>query len=150
MTDGRRRRVSLEIFSFQEGLNKKDSEKLKKYLKEILKKKGFAPIDYDISIVFVDDEKIRELNKKYRNKDKPTDVLSFNLGKDPKNRIIGEIYISIPTAKKQSIENNKFLLDEIVFLSLHGILHILGYDHKHPWEKEEMEKEIQNSLKYWV
>ncbi len=150
MTDGRRRKVSLEIFNFQEGLDKKDSEKLKKYLKEVLKKKGFTSVNYDISIVFVDDEKIRELNKKYRKKDKPTDVLSFNLGKDPKNRIIGEIYISIPTAKKQSVENNKSLLDEIVFLSLHGILHILGYDHKHPSEKKEMEKETQNLLKYWV
>ncbi|MGB9857234.1 MAG: rRNA maturation RNase YbeY [Dictyoglomaceae bacterium] len=142
--------MSLEIFNIEERLNKKENEKLKRFLKEVLKRKGLSPINYDISIVFVDDEKIRELNKKYRNKDNPTDVLSFNLGKDPRGRIIGEIYISIPSAEKQSIENNKSLLNEIAFLSLHGVLHILGYDHETSLEREEMEKETQNLLKYWI
>ncbi|MEN2984845.1 MAG: rRNA maturation RNase YbeY [Dictyoglomaceae bacterium] len=142
--------MSLEIYNLKKGLTKKDNDRLKRFLKEILRKKGFSPTNYDISVVFVDDGKIRELNKKYRNKDKPTDVLSFNLGKDPKGRIIGEIYISISTAEKQCLENNRSLLDEIVFLSLHGLLHILGYDHENLSEKEKMDKETQNLLKYWV
>ncbi|MCX7846031.1 MAG: rRNA maturation RNase YbeY [Dictyoglomaceae bacterium] len=142
--------MSLEIFDFQKGLNKKDNDRLKKFLKEILRKKGFLPINYDISIVLVDDDKIRELNKRYRNKDKSTDVLSFFLGRDPKGRIIGEIYISIPTAERQSQKNDKSLLDELVFLSLHGLLHILGYDHENLVDKEEMDRETQNLLKYWV
>ncbi|MCS7201650.1 MAG: rRNA maturation RNase YbeY [Dictyoglomus sp.] len=142
--------MSLEIYNLKEGLTKKDNDKLKMFLKEILRKKGLLPKNYDISVVFVDDEKIRELNKKYRNKDKPTDVLSFNLGKDPKGRIIGEIYISISTAEKQCLENNRSLLDEIAFLSLHGLLHILGYDHENLSEREKMDKETQNLLKYWV
>lgn len=150
MISGRKKKVSLEIFDLQKGLKKKDNDKLKKFLKEVLKEKGFLPLNYDISIVFVDDIKIRELNKKYRKKDKSTDVLSFNLGKDPKGRLIGEIYISIPTAEKQCLENNRSLLDEIAFLSLHGLLHILGYDHENIDDKEKMDKETQNFLKYWV
>jgi len=151
MIDGREKKVSLEIYNNYKGeLESKDIERIKKFLKEVLRKKGLHPINYDISLVFIDDEKMRELNSKYRNKDSTTDVLSFNLGKDFRNRIIGEIYISIPTAKKQSIENNKSLIDEVVFLSLHGLLHILGYDHETEKDREDMDRETQNLLKLWV
>jgi len=94
-------------------------------------------------------EKIRELNNKYRKKDASTDVLSFSLGKDPKGRIIGEIYISIDTARVQSEENNKNLIDEVAFLTLHGLLHILGYDHEKEEDYREMEKETKNLISLW-
>lgn len=150
MINGRKKKVSLEIFDTEKQMNKKDSERIKKFLKEVMRTKGLLPKDYDISIVFVEDEKIRELNRKYRDRDRPTDVLSFNLGKDPRGRIIGEIYISIPTAEKQSKGENKSLIDELAFLSLHGVLHILGFDHETFSEREKMDKEIQSLLRFWV
>lgn len=81
-----------------------------------------------ISITFCDDRFIRRINREYRNKDKATDVLSFNLG-DNKN-IMGDIYISVPTAKRQAKEYNVPLKDEILRLAIHGTFHVLGYTHK--------------------
>jgi probable rRNA maturation factor len=151
MTNGREKKVSLEIFNyFKEKIEKKEKDRLKRFLKEVLKVKGFSSSKYDISIVLIDDEKMIELNRKYRNINSTTDVLSFNLGKDPRGKIIGEIYISIPTVEKENIEKYKALIDEIAFLSLHGLLHILGYDHENMKDREEMEKETQKLIKYWV
>jgi probable rRNA maturation factor len=95
----------------------------------------------EFNIIFVDNEYIRKLNKKYRNIDKETDVLSFALEDNKKfetkgNRILGDIYISIEKAKTQADEYNHSLLRELAFLMIHGFLHLLGYDH----EKGEDEK----------
>lgn len=106
--------MSVNVFDLKNKINKKELDKVKDFIKEVLRK-GILPNKYDLSIVIVDDDKIKELNSKYRGKDIPTDVLSFSLGKDPKGRLIGEIYISYDTATKQAIENNKDLLDEIAF-----------------------------------
>ncbi len=141
--------MSVNVFDLKNKINKKDIDKIKDFIREVFKKKGFLPNKYDLSIVIVNDEKIKELNSKYRGKDMPTDVLSFSLGKDPKGRVIGEIYISFDTASKQAIENNKDLLDEIAFLSLHGTLHILGYDHEEEKDFEEMERETLKLISLW-
>ena len=82
----------------------------------------------ELSITFGDGRLLYKLNKKYRNKNKTTDVLSFNLG-DAK-KIMGDIYISIPRAKKQAKEYNVDLKDELIRLAAHGTLHVLGYTHK--------------------
>ncbi len=141
--------MSVNVFDLKGYFEKKENERIKNFVKEVLKKKGLLPNKYDISVVFVNDEKIRELNNKYRKKDASTDVLSFSLGKDPKGRIIGEIYISIDTARVQSEENNKNLIDEVAFLTLHGLLHILGYDHEKEEDYREMEKETKNLISLW-
>lgn len=96
----------------------------------------YSSIDYDsveVSIYLTDDQTIRELNKKYRNIDKPTDVLSFAY--DPpiqtspkKPLLIGEIVISLTTAKKQAKEYKRTLEDEVVLLVVHGVLHLGGYE----------------------
>ena len=92
------------------------------------------------NVIFVDNEKIRELNREYRNIDKTTDVISFAL-EDYQDihydfRLLGDIYISIPKAEEQAKEYGHSFLREISFLTIHGFLHLLGYDHK----KEQDEK----------
>ncbi len=95
------------------------------------------------SIVFVDDEKMREINKKYRNKDETTDVLSFAF-EDNENikynefRVLGDIYISIPKMQAQALEYEHSEKKELAFLVVHGLLHLLGYDHMTDQEEKEM------------
>lgn len=94
----------------------------------------------DISIVLTDDEEIRSLNRTYRGKDEPTDVLSFSLqeaspeettvdlsslGEDP---LLGEVYISVPTAMRQAQAGGHALEEEVAFLAVHGVMHLLGYE----------------------
>jgi len=81
----------------------------------------------ELIINLIDDKLMRDLNKRYRKKDKTTDVLSFNLGEDG---ILGEIYISYPTARKQAKMYNCSIEDELKRLAEHGTLHIMGYTHK--------------------
>ena len=83
----------------------------------------------EVSLTIVDDEKITELNQKYRKKEGPTDVISFAFNeteKFPGKQMLGEIYISFNTAKRQS----KDLEHELKFLFVHGVLHLLGHTHE--------------------
>ena len=106
----------------------------------------------EISITFVDDEAIRKLNKEHRNLDKSTDVLSFPLGEngeydinhDTGAKMLGDIVISMQHAVAQANEYGHPLQREIAFLTVHSLLHLLGYDHEdggleavHMREKEE-------------
>ena len=91
----------------------------------------------EISVTFVDDERIHELNREYRNVDRSTDVLSFPLGengvydKNPENGacLLGDIVISVETAVRPAETYGHSLQREIGFLTVHSILHLLGYDH---------------------
>jgi len=106
----------------------------------------------EVSVRFVDNSQIRELNKQYRNIDKETDVLSFPLGEngeydinlDTGAKLLGDIVISAPKAFEQAELYNHPLQREIGFLTVHSMLHLLGYDHEnggleevHMREKEE-------------
>lgn len=98
--------------------------------------------DTEVSILLVDDETIRTLNCDYRGKDASTDVLSFPLEEEneadgepeviggPSGRLLGDIVISIETARKQAVEYNHSLERELAFLAVHGLLHLLGHDHE--------------------
>lgn len=97
----------------------------------------------EISIAFVDNEKIKELNKKFRNKNEATDVLSFPMD----DEILGDIIISVERALSQSEDYGHSFRREICYLVTHGILHLLGYDHKIEGEKEEMRKKEKRILK---
>lgn len=81
----------------------------------------------DVAVAFVDDESIRELNRKFRRKNKPTDVLTFP-GDDGSH--LGDIVISLDTARRQAADEGHSLATEVRYLLLHGILHALGYDHE--------------------
>lgn len=92
-----------------------------------------AGTDAEVSIVLVDNSHIHELNLTYRGKDAPTDVLAFNLqggcvalGED---ELLGDVVISMEKAEEQCIALGHTLKREVAFLAVHGILHLLGYDH---------------------
>ena len=107
----------------------------------------------EMTIVITGDEKIHELNLKYLAEDRPTDVLSFPMNEQsgaapffvnaPDARLhLGDIIISYPTAARQAAENNHPVSMEITILLIHGVLHLLGYDHDIPARKQLMnEKE---------
>ncbi len=91
----------------------------------------------DFNVVFVNDPYIHQLNKAYRGKDKPTDVLSFNYD-DKSMDLAGEIYISVETAKKQARDFKHSLQEELSKLFVHGFLHIHGYDHESEKDYKKM------------
>lgn len=88
----------------------------------------------NFNVIIVDNEYIHKLNREYRGIDRPTDVISFAL-EDTEDikyedfRLLGDIYISIDKAKEQAIEYGHSFKREICFLAVHGLLHLLGYDH---------------------
>ncbi|NLY66931.1 MAG: rRNA maturation RNase YbeY [Tissierellia bacterium] len=116
----------------------------------VLKLEGKS-LGYEISISFVDNEEIRELNRIYRNVDKETDVLSFPMGEDfIQVNMLGDIVISLEKALEQSVEYGHSLKREIIYLIVHSMFHLLGYDHMTEDEKEIMrrkEKEVMKKLK---
>ncbi len=88
---------------------------------------------WNISLAFVSDKKIKELNKSYRKKNSVTDVLSFGLDGES-----AEIVISYQQAKRQAKEQGHSTRNEIVFLIVHGLLHVQGHDHEKPSEAKKM------------
>ena len=98
--------------------------------------------DKDIELILTTDEEIRKLNKTYRNKDKATDVLSFPLSNMP-GMPLGSIVISADTAKRVADDLGHSVEDEIKLLFIHGLLHLLGYDHETDnGEMREKEAEV--------
>jgi probable rRNA maturation factor len=122
-------------------------ELLERLLKEAAEHEQLS--DGEVSLTFVDDETIRELNREYRQIDRPTDVLSFALRDEMEEEgeiryeedvpeLLGDIIISVPTAIRQSEEYGHSLEREIAFLFVHGFLHLLGYDHGDETSEREM------------
>lgn len=112
-------------------------------IEETLDYEGFDK-DAEVSLTFCDNRKIRELNCSYREKDKATDVLSFPQYEPGKAKqetdtpvLLGDIVISLERAREQAREVGHRLLDEVEFLCIHSILHLLGYDHEQSAEDEE-------------
>ena len=101
--------------------------------------------DSEISVLLTDDASIRELNRAHRGKDKPTDVLSFPVLRHPfdkaQDEMLGDIAISVETARRQAAEYDAPLQNEIYRLLIHGLLHVLGHDHHEPAERAAMEAE---------
>lgn len=124
----------------------------KKVIKYILKK-AYKTLKLKekiiVNIILVDNEKIRELNKDFRNLDKPTDVLSF--ANDSYDSEIGDVFISLDKAKEQAVSYNHSFARELAFLVTHGFLHCLGYDHLTKEDEVEMfglQDEILNNTIY--
>ena len=98
----------------------------------------------EVSVTVTNDAEIHKLNKKYRGIDRPTDVLSFAFREsedDLDKENLGEIIISLPRATAQAEEYGHSLKREVAFLTVHGMLHLLGYDHIEEEDREEMENE---------
>ena len=116
---------------------------------KVLKKEG-----REISLVFVDDEGITDINRQYLGWDYPTNVIAFSMNEGEFGNInpsiLGDIVISTETALRDAQAGDLSLEDEIDYLMIHGVLHLLGYDHEQPGEAEEMvqkEKEVFFTLK---
>lgn len=102
----------------------------------------------EVSVTFVTDEMIREINREYRGKDSATDVISFameEMGEDEpeisgayETRMLGDIIISLERAKEQAEEYGHTYERELGFLAVHGFLHLLGYDHMNKTDEKEM------------
>lgn len=124
-------------------------------------------VPYQISLLFVDNEEIREINRDTRGIDKATDVLSFPMLDYPQNKVFKEVYkdtkfneiyldgdelvlgdmiLSLERAKEQSIEYNHSFNREVCYLVVHSILHLLGYDHMEDEEKKVMRKREEEIL----
>lgn len=98
--------------------------------------------EHEISILFVGDQGIRDLNQQFRAIDRPTDVLSFPQISEgepeiPGAPLLGDVAISLETARRQSAEHGLSLAEELTLLLIHGILHLLGYDHEISNQEEE-------------
>ncbi len=106
--------------------------------------------DKELSILVTGDEQIHELNRQYRNKDKPTNVLSFPMdeGADGvETDMLGDIVISVDTAKREAIEMGITYHERIYELLVHGLLHLIGYDHEiSDKEEKRMQKEEKRLL----
>ena len=109
---------------------------------------GLGP-NAEISILLCHNDYIHQLNKQYRHIDRPTDVLSFALNESeepavtggPAVNVLGDIIISVERANEQAAEYGHSLRREVAFLTVHGMLHLLGYDHMEEADRLEMEKE---------
>jgi probable rRNA maturation factor len=95
-------------------------------------------------VIFCSNRSIRKLNAMFRNKDSATDVLSFNY--DEKD-LLGEIYISLQRAKTQAKEYKAAYNEEVVRLFIHGMCHLLGFDHENEKDKKRMQKKENEFLK---
>ena len=101
--------------------------------------------DSSLSLTLVDDAAIREVNREHRGKDRPTDVLSFPMFEgddaphDGVERMLGDVVISVETARRQAAEYDATLQRELYRLLIHGLLHVMGHDHEEADERAEME-----------
>ena len=112
-------------------------------LQATLRELGFDNIDSELSLVFTNDADIREINAKWRHIDKPTNVLSFPAfalqpGQEP-GEILGDIVIARETVEREAAEEDKSFDDHLSHLVVHGLLHLMGYDHQNDEEAEQME-----------
>ncbi len=117
--------------------------KLQDFLQEVLRSEGRENEFSEINVILVNNKKIRQLNRDFLKRDRPTDVISFNLGD------VGEIYLSTWTALERSKEYGWDVEFEIVRYALHGLLHILGYDHEEEKDAQKMEEKEEVYLERW-
>jgi probable rRNA maturation factor len=138
----------IEIFAAEEFRGLVDGGWVKKIVRQVLKAEGVTP-PYEVSLVFTDSETVKQLNRDYRGVDEPTDVLAFYMlpqkGADSSFAIppdgvtrLGEVIISYPQATEQAKEQGHSPERELALLVIHGILHLLGYDHEEPAEESKM------------
>lgn len=130
---------SRESISMSIGINKDNFSIINK-TKDNLPRLSFVDMkekvlgkDYDLSLVFINEKEINELNKKHRNVDSATDILSFPLDKNS-----GEIFICLKKTEEMSKEFDRSYENFLAFLFIHGLVHLLGFDHGDKMEKEEI------------
>lgn len=141
--------MEIEIFNETEENLEKELSELKELLVNVAKDEGLENILFNV--IIIDNSRIREINREYRNIDRETDVISFALEDDKtfnlqEIRVLGDIYISIDKARSQALEYGHSFKRELSFLAIHGFLHLLGYDHMEKEEEEIMFKKQEEVL----
>lgn len=115
--------------------------------------------DREISLSLLDDKGIQEINREYLGRDKPTNVISFGMQEgewqDIQPTVLGDIIISVETADRDSLVSDVDINDEILFLFIHGLLHLIGFDHEDGIEEhasimKAKEKEVFEKIKNYV
>ena len=146
----------VEIFVEEKFRGLVDESWARRIAQTVLKAEEVAPL-YEVSLVFTDSETVRRLNRDYRGVDEPTDVLafcmlsqneadsSFALPPDGVTRL-GEVIISYPQAVEQASEQGHSSERELALLIIHGILHLLGYDHEETEEESKMRERERKLL----
>ncbi len=131
---------------------KKYLDRLYEVMRKDIDRKLFKR-DGQVDLVLVGDRKIRAMNKEFRKKDKATDVISFaylevtDYEREPGDIIVGDIFISVDTAKRQAVEKGHDLKKEMAILFVHGLLHCMGFDHNTDEEEVVMEGWAEKVLK---
>lgn len=141
---------SIIIYDFQDDFQKNEVKKnlsdfeniIKKYEKTIIENYN---IDKEISLFFVDKVKIRELNNKYRNIDKDTDVLSFNYGFV--SNMVGEIVICFEKIIERSIMEEESIENTLIYMLFHSFLHLVGFDHNKEVDYDIFEEKTEELLR---
>ena len=128
-------------YSINDLVGYKNYDYLDNVIKLALKKENVSNCIF--SIIFVDEKEIQKINKEYRNIDKVTDVISFAFEDNSDVRyndirVLGDIYVCIPRMKEQAINYGHSEKRELSFLVVHGLLHLLGYDHQNEEEEKVM------------
>ena len=136
--------MKIDILDDNNLISKKNISSIKKSVKEILNYLNLSNKS-EICVSFVDDKAMRRLNKEFRNIDKTTDVLSFAQEGD----LLGDVVISLDTVNRHALIYKTTPENEIKRLLIHGVLHLLGYDHKNKEERKimrEKEKELNKNI----
>lgn len=133
--------MEIEVFNLTDEDLEKDLNELKEFLVNVSKDEKLGNVIFNV--IIVDNKKIREINRDYRNIDRETDVISFALEDDKsfnttEVRMLGDIYISIDRVRSQAEEYGHSFKRELYFLAIHGLLHLLGYDHMKKEDEEVM------------
>lgn len=146
--------IDLDIINNQDVIQYKDEliELLNKVIEKSLEVENITG-DIEVSLSFVDNNEIKELNRDFRGKDKETDVLSFPQYEDQElirqeNNIVvlGDIVISLEKAKEQSVEYGHSFEREVAFLTSHSMFHLLGYDHDNEENTKLMRRKEEKVL----
>jgi probable rRNA maturation factor len=139
--------LNIDFLDETNELQENDIAKIEELINFAASKESVEP-ESEVSITFVTNERIREINREYRDKDRPTDVISFAMeelgegeieliGADMP-RVLGDIIISVAKAKEQAEEYGHSFIRELGFLAVHGFLHLLGYDHENSEDEKKM------------
>jgi len=127
----------------QQGIIPVEAKKIRKAAERILASLRIS--GYELSVLLLDNKGIRAVNKKYLNRNRPTNVISFSLAEGEfgniNSQVLGDVVISVEKALEQAETRGTSLEEELTFLLIHGILHLVGYDHeKKGSEREKMRK----------
>ncbi len=147
--------LALDLIDQTESLSKKELHLIERMLHHAAQAEGIEA-GSELSLIFMNNEEIQQINHEYRGKNVPTDVISFameELGEGEMEievegapRILGDIVISVERAKEQAVDYGHSDERELGFLAIHGFLHLLGYDHMTSEDEKEMTKKQETIL----